>query len=366
MSTKRPLRRTAALAAVAVVALSACGNNAEDSDSGSDGGSSGGGGSSASGDQPDVNGDGDVKIGVLSPGDLNDNGYYESFVAKAQEFVDGQDGWELIKVGSINPADALEQARNMCRQGVDMVALAASELADALPAAEEDVCANTIWYLPSQTEGYELADNVVLSQDSASESLLAAGYAMGLLMEQSGTTTAGMVSGPELDFSIIAAEAYRAGLRQVLPDAELVVTFTGDFDDSGLAVEATQAQIGQGVGSLYPYLGGATDASAQLGFDAGIPVATPGTDRCGEDTFAISVIFDPGEYFAAALEDFANGELEGGSTRVWEMGVDPLPTVEFCDASGATPEQEQQLADFIASVGDGTIDPDAEVERLGS
>ncbi len=363
MSSTRPLRRVAALAAVAVVALSACGDNADDSGSGSDGGSSGGG--SASGEQPDVNGDGDVKIGVLSPGDLNDNGYYEAFVVKAQEFVDGQDGWELIKVGSINPADALEQARNMCRQGVDMVALAASELADALPAAEEDVCAGTIWYLPSQTEGYELADNVVLSQDSASESLLAAGYALGLLMQGSGATTAGFVTGPELDFSIIAAQAFQAGIRQIVPDAEVVTTYTGDFDDSGLAVEATQAQIGQGIGGLYPYLGGATDAAAELGFEADIPVLTPGTDRCSED-FAISVIFDPGEYFAASLEEFADGELEGGSTRVWKMGVDPLPTVQFCDASGATAEQEQQLADFIASVGDGTIVPDDEVERLGS
>jgi len=364
MSSTRPLRRTAALAAVAVVAVSACGDNADDADDSSS--ASGSRGSSSSGEQPDVNGDGDVTIGVLSPGDLNDNGYYESFVAKAQEFADREDGWELIKVGSINPADALEQARNMCRQGVDMVALAASELADALPAAEEDVCANTIWYLPSQTGGYELADNVVLSQDSASESLLAAGYAMGLLMQTSGATTAGFVTGPELDFSIVAAQAFQAGIRELVPDAEVVTTYTGDFDDSGLAVEATQAQIGQGIGGLYPYLGGATDAAAQLGFDAGIPVATPGTDRCAEGTYAISVIFDPGEYFAAALEDFAAGELEGGSTRVWKMGVDPLPTVEFCDASGATAEQQQQLADFIASVGDGTIDPDAEVERLGS
>ena len=365
MSSTRPLRRTAALAVVAVVALSACGDNTENADSGSDSGS-GGGSSAGEATGPDVNGDGTVTIGVLSPGDLNDNGFYESFVVKAQEFLDQQDGWELIKVGSINPADALEQARNLCRQGVDMVALAAAELADAIPASEEDVCADTIWYVPSQAGSVEGTDRIVLSQDFANESLLAAGYAMGLLMQADGSTTAGMVSGPELDFSIIAAQAYRAGIRQVLPDAELVVTYTGDFDDSGLAVEATQAQIGQGIGSLYPYLGGATDASAQLGFDAGIPVATPGTDRCGEGTFAVSVIFDPGEYFAAALADFAEGTLEPGTTREWHLGVDPVPTVEFCDAAGATPEQEQQLADFIASVGDGTVDPQAEVDRLGS
>jgi basic membrane protein A len=361
MSTTRPLRRTAALAAVAVVALSACGNNADDD---SDGGSSGGS-SSASGEQPDVNGDGTVTIGVLSPGDLNDNGFYESFVVKAQEFVDQQDGWELIKVGSINPADALEQARNLCRQGVDMVALAAAELADAIPAADEDVCADTVWYVPS-SGNVEVTDRIVLSQDDPNEVLLGAGYAMGLLMQTSGATSAGFVTGSEADFSVLAAKAFKAGIRELIPGADVVSTFTGDFNDSGRAVEATTAQIAQGIGGLYPYLGGATDASAQLGFDAGIPVATPGTDRCDEDTFAISVIFDPGEYFAAALDDFAAGSLEPGSVREWHLGVDPVPTITFCDASGATAEQEQQLADFIASVGDGTIDPDAEVERLGS
>ena len=48
----------------------------------------------------------DVTVGVLSPGDLNDNGYYESFVVKAQAFVDEQDGWELITVGEVEPWSA--------------------------------------------------------------------------------------------------------------------------------------------------------------------------------------------------------------------------------------------------------------------
>jgi basic membrane protein A len=354
--------RVAAATAAALVALTACGNNA-DSDKGSS--DPGNGDAAQAGEQPDVNGDGEVVIGVLSPGDLNDNGYYESFVVKAQEFADAQD-WKLITVGQINPADALEQARNMCRQGVDMVALAASELSDAIPASEEDVCADTAWYVPTQVGGIELNEHMVVSVDYANESLLAAGYAMGLLLDGGESNTAGFVAGPELDFAVVAEKAFRAGLRSVIPDADVVTTYTGDFNDSGLAVEATQAQIGQGIGGLYPYLGGATDAAAQLGFDAGIPVATPGTDRCAEDTFAISVIFDPGEYFAAALGDFAEGKLTLGETREWHMGVDPVPTVKLCDASGATAEQKQKLDDFMASIGDGTIDPDAEVERLGS
>jgi basic membrane protein A and related proteins len=358
---RRPVR-VAAAAAAALVALTACGNNA-DTDEGDS--NSGNGGATQAGEQPDVNGDGKVVIGVLSPGDLNDNGYYESFVVKAQEFADEQ-GWELITVGEINPADALEQARNMCRQGVDMVALAASELSDAIPASEEDVCADTAWYVPTQVGGIEINDKMVVSVDFATESLLAAGYATGLLLEGGDASTVGFVSGPELDFAVIAEQSFRAGLRQLVPDGDVVSTYTGDFNDSGLAVEATRAQLGQGIGALYPYLGGATDASAQLAFDAGIPVATPGTDRCAEDTFAISVIYDPGAYFAAALADFAEGKLTLGETREWHIGADPVPTIRFCDTSGATAEQEQLLADFMTSIGDGTINPDAEVERLGS
>ena len=363
MSSTPPLlrswRRHAVVTAVAVLALSACGNNADTGDSASGGSSDGG--SDVTSREPDVNGDGKVVIGVLSPGDLNDNGYYESFVTSAQDFVDSQDDWELIKVGSVNPADALEQARNLCRQGVDMVALAASELSDAVPASTEDVCADTAWYVPSMTDGVEQTPEITISTDFVNESLFAAGYAMGLLMQADGTTTAGFVSGPEADFSIAAASAYLAGIREVIPEGQVVTTYTGDFNDSALAVEATNAQVAQGIGGLYPYLGGATDASAEIGFDAGIPVATPGTDRCSEGTYAISVIFDPGVYFGAALQDFADGELQMGESREWHLGVDSVPTVTLCDG---TPEQEQQLADMIASVGDGSVDPDAEIARL--
>jgi basic membrane protein A len=355
MPSTGPLRYLA-VAVVATAVLAACGDNTDAGSAGST--------DPAAAAGPDVDGDGEVVVGVLSPGDLDDNGYYESFVAQAQRFVDGRDDWRLVEVGSVDPAEALGQARNLCRQGVDMVALAAADLADAIPASAEDVCADTVWYVPS-SGNVESTDRIVVSQDDPEEVLLAAGYALGLLMEASGATTAGFVTGPEADYSTVAARAFRAGIRQLVPDADVVTTFTGEFDDSGLAVEATRAQLDQGIGGLYPYLGGATDAAAQLGVDAGVPVLTPGTDRCEEGSFAIAVVFDPGEYFAAALTDFADGELRPGTTRAWRLGIDEVPTVRFCGAAGATPEQEQRLAHFIASIGDGAVDPGAEIERLG-
>src|SRR5262249_46822299 len=40
--------------------------------------------------EPDTNGDGKVIIGVLSPGDIHDHGYYESFVDAANAFAKKQ------------------------------------------------------------------------------------------------------------------------------------------------------------------------------------------------------------------------------------------------------------------------------------
>lgn len=323
--------------------------------------SSAGGGTILKG-EPDTNGDGKVVIGVLSPGDINDHGYYESFVDSAEAYAKAQ-GWTVIKRGSVAPTDALNAAKALCQQKVDMVALGASELSNAIPAATLPVCKNTAWYVPSSTN-IKQTPNIVLSTDDPNQSMLAAGYAAGLLLKAKNETKAGFVTGIKADFSVIAAKAFLAGIRESVPKATLVTSYTGDFNDSAKAKEATQAQISQGVKVLYPYLGGATDASAQLAQQSNIPTLTPGTDRCSSTNpkFAISVIFDPGQYFLAALQLFKAGKLAMGVEKVWQMGKDPFPTIKMCSATAA---QKSDVAAFIKKIGDGSINPKAEVAKLG-
>ncbi|GAA1644254.1 BMP family ABC transporter substrate-binding protein [Actinoplanes couchii] len=313
--------------------------------------------------EPDVNGDGKVVIGVLSPGDINDNGYYESFVVKAEAFATKQ-GWQVIKRGSVPVAEALNAARALCQQKVDMVAIGAAELKDAIPASTEAVCQKTAWYVPSSANVAQTPE-ITLSSDDPNQSMLVAGYAAGLLMREKGTTKAGFVSGPEADFTVVAATAFKAGIREIIPEATLVTTYAGDFNDSGKAREAANAQISQGVGALYPYLGGATDAATALANEKKLITLTPGTDRCDSTNpaFDVSVLFDPGDYFEAALTLFAAGQLRMGVTKVWQLGVDPYPTVKLCHG---TPEQNAKLAAFIADIGAKKIDPAAEVKKLGN
>ncbi|MGW4205499.1 BMP family ABC transporter substrate-binding protein [Streptomyces sp. NPDC004726] len=354
-------RRGAAvgLALAGAIALSGCADNAATAPKTTPAASAGG---DSGLKQPDVNGDGKVVIGVLSPGDINDRGYYQSFVDSADAFAK-EKGWTVIKRGNVPPSDALTAARALCQQNVDLVALGATELKAAIPASEEPACGKSAWYVPVQAN-VDQTPKIMLSTDDPKQSMLAAGYAAGLRMKAAGHTKAGFITGVKADYSVAASTAFLAGIRQVVPKATLTTTYTGDFNDSAKAKEATQAQISQGVKVIYPYLGGATDAAAQLANANGALTLTPGTDRCASTSpkFDISALFSPGDYFRAALEEFAKDNLKMGTTRVWQMGVDPFPTIKICDAQG---DEQQQLAEFIKKIGSKEIDAAAEVKRLG-
>ncbi|MFJ6567396.1 BMP family ABC transporter substrate-binding protein [Streptomyces sp. NPDC091292] len=362
MTTHSMFRRRGAAAGLALagaLALSGCASNADTAAKTTPTAS---GGSDSGVKQPDVNGDGKVVIGVLSPGDINDRGYYQSFVDSADAYAK-EKGWTIIKRGSVPPSDALTAARALCQQDVDMVALGASELKAAIPASEEPVCAKTSWYVPMQGN-IDQTPRILLSTDDPNQSMLVAGYAAGLKMKASGDTKAGFITGVKADFSVAGSKAFLAGIREVVPKATLTTTYTGDFNDSAKAKEATQAQLSQGVKVIYPYLGGATDASAKLANAKGALTLTPGTDRCDSTSpkFDISVMFSPGDYFRAALEEFEKNNLKMGTTRVWQLGVDPYPTVKICAGQG---DEDEQLAAFMKKIGSKEIDPKAEVERLG-
>jgi len=311
----------------------------------------------------DINGDGKVVITVLSPGDLNDNGYYESFVAKAAAFADRQ-GWEVKRHPNIKPGEALKVAKEACQQDApDLVALGASEVADAIPASKDPACGKAYWYVPGGT-GVKQEPQIAISQDFTFEGLIAAGFANGILMRSKGYDKAGFITGPQADFSVDAAKAFAAGIRRKVPGAGIDVVFTGDFNDGNKAAAAMQRQVNEGYKVSYPYLGGATDAAAKVGNKHDVILSTPGTNRCDstDPQFDVSVIFDPGEYFAAALEDFAAGELKMGQAREWHLGVDTVPTVRLCNGTDA---QNAELAQFIADVGSGKINVGSEVARLG-
>jgi basic membrane protein A len=294
-------------------------------------------------------------IGVISPGDTHDHGYYESFVDEADAFAKAN-GWQVITVDKVPASQAAQAARNMCQQHPDMVAIAASELKDAIPVASEEVCRNTVWYVAGG-QGVNQTPYFVQTNDIESQSGYASGVAAGLVMKRSAVTKAGFITGPQASFTTDFAKAWETGIKAEVPNAAVVSTYTGDFNDSAKAVEAYQAQKSQGIGIVYPYLGGATFALAGAANKDSVPVLTPGTDNCGltSPKFAVSVIFSPGDYFAAALAPFKDAKLRVGTALTFHMGVDPVPTVKICEPQG---NEAQTLDQVIKDIGAGKIRTD--------
>jgi basic membrane protein A len=311
--------------------------------------------------QPDTNGDGKVVIGVLSPGDIADGGYFQSFVDVADQ-VAADEGWTVIKQGSVADTDARNAALALCAQGVDMVALGASSLADAVPASTDPACADTAWFVPSAAN-IALTPQIMLSSNDPTTENWAAGYAAGLVMKDAGDTQAAFVGGPSADYSQAAADAFAAGIKYVVPAAEVTSTFTGDNDDTALAREATQAAISAGASVVYPFLGGGADAATELANDNDVLTISPGTDKCdgSSPTYDISAIYSPSQFFLGALKEFAAGELAMGEAKVWQMGVDEFPTIKFCDG---TDEQATALSDMLDQLGSGAVVPADEIAKL--
>jgi basic membrane protein A len=364
----RTLAVAAAVLSLSAGALAACSSSSKTGDpgttkataascnSGSGSGPWGWCGSDANGylapGQPDVNGDGKVVLGILSPGDTHDKGYYESFVDEANALAQ-KNGWKVVTDDKVPVSAAAQDARDLCRQRVDMVAIAASTLKDAIPVASEAVCKGTVWYVAGG-QGVVQTKYFAQTNDIESQSGYASGVATGLIMKKDHVTKAGFITGISAPFTTNFAKAWEVGIKTQVPTAKIVSTYTGDFDKSDLAVEAYSAMKAQGVGIVYPYLGGATDAVALQAAKDRIPVLTPGTDRCASTSppFAVSVIFSPGDYFAGALEHFAAGTLRVGTSLTFHLGADPVPTVKICKPTG---DQASVLAKYIKEIGTGQI-----------
>jgi basic membrane protein A len=181
------------------------------------------------------------------------------------------------------------------------------------------------------------------------------GVATGLLLQRSGGTTACIVAGPELPFVQSMAASMQAGLASVDPAYEMLVTFTGDFEDAGLAQEAVTAQINQGCEVVYPYLGGALVAVLRAGEEAGIGLTATSVDRCEDPTtpFAMSITYNPALYLRSAIESFGAGEIvEGEQLALYGVGDGVGVGARICDA---TPEEQAVIDETVAGIASGEI-----------
>ncbi len=303
----------------------------------------------------DTNGDGTVVFGIAAAGPRDDGGYYQALVDEAIAVSEENGYGDPIVVDNITTEDAATELANLAEQGVDTIFVGASEIADPLT----DLIAqypDIFWYCNCGA-GYPENPGLAQSQDDSSEISYTAGYATGLLLQESGGDNVAFIGCCDLNFEKEAYLAYELGLKAVDDSYTMTYIPTGafpfDFDNTAGATEALNGAITNGADAVYPYLGGAHEPLVKIANEQGLITMSAGSSKACERTdldYQIQVKFDGGDYIESILAEITAGTFHEGDVRVFRVGVDPQPGAEICDP---TPEQATAMEDLYGQIAAG-------------
>jgi len=294
----------------------------------------------------DTNHDGKVVFGIAAAGPADDGAYYQAVVDAAKEISTANGFADPIVVDNIQAADAETVIGDLAQQGVDVIIVGASEIAEPLPsliAKYPDI----FWYCNC---GAGFPPNPGLSQslDRGSEIGYTAGYATGLKLKEKGGDSVVIIGCCDLGFEKQAVASFDLGLKAVDPSYSETYVQSGDFpfdfDNTANATAALQTALDNGADAVYPYLGGALRPVVQAANTAGIITMSAGSSKVcdpGQDLhYDIAVKFDGGDYVKAVMKEIVAGTFKEGDIKTFKVGVDPEPGAVICNA---TPDQQAAM-----------------------
>jgi basic membrane protein A len=183
------------------------------------------------------------KVGLLTPGSINDNGW-NGIAWEGLQRIKSKMGAQISHAETKTPAEFEQGFRFYGSRGFNLAFGHGFEFQDAALAAGKQY-PNTVFIT---TSGSSIASNVapmVFELEQAT-------YLLGMVAaRESKTGKAGVVGGiklPSIDSTFLA---FRAGAQSVNPNFEVKEIYTGNFDDVGAAKLATLSLINAGCDFIF-------------------------------------------------------------------------------------------------------------------
>ena len=304
----------------------------------------------------DTNHDGKVVFGIAAQGPANDGAYYQAVVDAAKKLATDNGFADPIVVDNIKSADAATALGDLAQQGVDVIIVGASGIAQPLPDLIKQY-PDIFWYC-NCGQGFPADPGLSQSNDDGAEISYTAGYATGLKLQEKGGDSVVIIGCCDLGFEKQTYLAFDLGLKAIDPSYTYTYVQTGefpfDFDNTANATAALQTAIDNGVDAVYPYLGGAHRPVVQAANAAGLITMSAGSSKvcdAGEELkYDIAVKFDGGDYVTTVMKEIIAGTLKEGDTRHFRVGVDPEPGAVICNA---TADQQSAMDAVYAQIAAG-------------
>ena len=271
-------------------------------------------------EQFDADGDGTVTIGVAAAGPRDDGGYVEGLVSFTEDWATENGFPAPIVVDNIGADQAAQSMSDLAQQGVDLMFVGASEIAEPLADLTE-AFPDIFWYCNCGA-GFEELPGLAQATDWGAAIHYTGGVALGQTLIETGGTQAVFLGCCDLNFEVEALEATRAGMASVDPSLTLTYVATGDFPfdfaNSANATAAFSTAVADGATLAYAYLDGALEPVGQAATEAGLSVFAAGpADVCDRDDgidWTGSIVFDGGLYAAEGVARIVDGTLAEGTT----------------------------------------------------
>ena len=145
-------------------------------------------------------------------------------------------GVEVTHVEGIDPADAERVIRDFASQGYDLIVAHSYDYGDAVARIAKDF--PDVYFLHGTAEGHgaNFANYDVPSHEG--------GYLVGMLAGVlTKSNVIGIVNSFDIPSMVMVSEAFKLGVKETNPDAKVMETFVGAWNDAAKGGEAANAQI---------------------------------------------------------------------------------------------------------------------------
>ncbi|MEV5607592.1 BMP family ABC transporter substrate-binding protein [Streptomyces sp. NPDC052225] len=297
-------------------------------------------------------GSGALKVGVLFPGSLSDDGFMESAHRGYQRAAkDHQGKVAFSKVEQVQAAD-YEQALVRFATTSDLViSLGGQTDADVRKVAARFPKVKFA-EIGGPADGKPTA-NLALYDPQQAQAAYLSGAAAALLSQKN---TVGFVGGAELPAIVNAAKEFERGAQQAKPGVKVLAPqYVGDFNDAAKSKQSALADFGAGADVLGQILnlghkGLAQAATGRGGRLIGGPIAHP----CGsEKAYAGYVETDIGAELEYATDQLVNGTWKAEAVHFGLTFEKPQNDLVLCD--GADPAVTKKLDAIKAKLVSGKI-----------
>lgn len=248
-----------------------------------------------------------LRVALVLPGLINDGGFnqigYESLMA-AQEKL----GVDATYVESIPNPDAPKFLRDYASQGYDVVLGYSGGYVNAVQQVAPEFPDTTFVAIADST--VEFPDNVWVIGHDYMDGFFLSGVLAGSMTE---TNKVGYIGGLELKSYVASSMSFEQGVKYANPDAEVFVTFVGDFNDPVGAKNVAIAQAENGADIIQSNVDNGVFGVIEAVREKNIRMIHYVKDLCDQvpDVLLASIVFSYPQYVEYIFVQVAEGHKGG-------------------------------------------------------